>query len=57
MITDTIVEAMEMMIDMEEYRPARFAMGRLMDMLCNLDPDQFCSMSRQEKQNWLRNYL
>ena len=57
MIDDTIIEAMDALIEMCSNRQQELGMCSIRDMLCDLDTDEFPGMSRKEKEEWLEQFL
>lgn len=57
MITDEIVEAMDMMIELCSDRTQAMGMDAMREMLCDLDVDNWPSMSQEERQKWIASFL
>lgn len=57
MIDDTIIEAMDALIEMCSDRQQELGMCSIREMLCDLDTDEFPGMSDEEKEEWLEQFL
>lgn len=57
MIDDTVVEAMDALIEMCSNRQQELGMCSVREMLCDLDTEEFPSMSDREKEEWLEQFL
>jgi len=57
MITDEIVEAIDAMIDLCSDRKQALGMASVREMLCDLDVDNWPSMSENERKEWLAGFL
>ncbi len=57
MITDEIVEAMDMMIELCSDRTQAVGMDAMREMLCDLDVDNWPSMSEEERKEWMISFL
>ncbi len=57
MIDDTIIEAMDALIEMCSDRQQELGMCSIREMLCDLDTDEYPGMSSAEKEAWLEQFL
>lgn len=57
MITDEIIEAIDTMQEMVKSERAKYYIGRVSDMLGDIDTDEWCAMSEEERQEWVKQYL
>ena len=57
MITDEIVEAMDLMIGLCSDRSQAMGMDAMREMLCDLDVDNWPSMNKEERKEWLISFL
>ena len=55
MITDAIVEAMDMMIDMCSNKQQALGMASIREMLC--DFDEITWIDTEDKEGWLEQFL
>lgn len=57
MITDEIVEAMDLMISLCSDRNQAMGMDAMREMLCDLNVDNWPSMNQAERKKWLAGFL
>ena len=57
MITDQIMEAIDMMVELCEDKRMAIGMSALRDMLGDIDCDEWCLMSTTECREWVKQYL
>lgn len=57
MITDQIMEAIDMMVELCKDERMAIGMSALRDMLGDIDCDEWCLMSTAECREWVKQYL
>lgn len=57
MITDQIMEAIDMMLELCEDEREAFGISALRDMLGDFDSDEWSLMSTTECRDWIKQYL
>lgn len=56
-IDDTIVAAMDALIEMCSNRQQQLGMWSMREMLCELNQDEFACMNAEEREVWLEQFL
>ena len=57
MITDDIMDAANLMQELCKSKKEAYGMGRMIEMLADLDVDIWPSMDSEERQKWISRYL